>query len=321
VRDAAAPRLDPEAAEPLLRRLDLVIRNRLEGLLQGRYVGLLPGPGTDSGESRVYVPGDDVRRIDWPVTARTTITHVRETIADRELETWLVVDLSPSLDFGTGRSDKRELALAAISAFAYLTAGGGNRVGAVVANGQQVERLPAGAGRMHARDLIRRIAAMPKASSGDPAVLARALEAVRRPPRRRGLVTVISDFMGAESGGGEPDWQRPLRGLSGRHDLICVHIVDPRETELPPVGLLTLVDPESGRQVEVQTAKAELRARFAEAARVQQERIAVAVRRAGAAHLELRTDRDWVNDVVRFVLARRQSAVPAGGRGAQVAGR
>jgi uncharacterized protein (DUF58 family) len=304
------PSLDREAAEPLLRRLELIVRNKLDGLLQGRYLGLLPGPGTENGESRMYEPGDDVRRIDWPVTARTTVTHVRETIADRELETWLVVDLSPSLDFGTGRSDKRELALAAISAFAHLTARGGNRVGAIVATGQGIERFPAAAGSTHARGLIRRIADLPKASSGDPGVLARALEAVSRPPRRRGMVAVISDFMGGVGADGEPDWQRPLRALSGRHELIAVQITDPRETELPDVGLLTVVDPETGRQLEVQTSRAELRARFQEAARLQQEQTAAAIRHAGAASLQLRTDRDWVDDVVRFVLARRQSPTP-----------
>src|SRR5690348_14260481 len=112
----ALPALDVASSEPLLRRLELAVRNRLDGLLQGNYLGLVPGPGSEAGESRQYTPGDDVRRMDWPVTARTTIPHVRQTIADRELETWLVVDLSPSLDFGTARSEKRELVLAALTA-------------------------------------------------------------------------------------------------------------------------------------------------------------------------------------------------------------
>ena len=137
-RDAVSdhgPSLDLAAAEPLLRKLELTVRNRLDGLLQGNYVGLVPGPGSEAGESRQYTAGDDVRRMDWPVTARTTIPHVRQTIADRELETWLVVDLSPSMDFGTARAEKRELVLAAITAIVQLTVRGGNRVGAVVGNG------------------------------------------------------------------------------------------------------------------------------------------------------------------------------------------
>lgn len=310
VSDQPKPELDLDAAEPLLRRLELTVRNRLEGLLQGRYLGLLPGPGSEMGESRLYVPGDDVRRIDWPVTARTMQTHVRETIADRELETWLVVDLSPSLDFGTGRSDKRELALAAVSAFAHLTARGGNRIGAIVATGQGVHRLPAGSGVDHARGLVRRIAAMPHAQSASPGVLADALEQVRRPPRRRGMVAVISDFMGGEDPDGAPDWERPLRGLSDRHELIAVEILDPREMEIPAVGLLTMVDPESGRQLEVQTSDPALRERFREAAAAQRALVATTIRHARAAHLQLRTDRDWVADVVRFVVTRRQAPAP-----------
>ena len=115
------PTLDLASAEPLLRRLELTVRNKLDGLLQGNYLGLVPGPGSEAGESRLYVPGDDVRRMDWPVTARTLVPHVRQTIADRELETWLVVDLSPSMDFGTALTEKRELVLAAITAVVHLT--------------------------------------------------------------------------------------------------------------------------------------------------------------------------------------------------------
>src|SRR6476661_9945680 len=151
------PALDLGPSEALLRRLELTVRNRLDGLLQGNYVGLVPGPGSEAGESRQYTPGDDVRRMDWPVTARTTIPHVRQTIADRELETWLVVDLSPSMDFGTALSEKRELVLAAITAVVHLTVRGGNRVGAVVGNGSESFVIPARAGRAHGRHVLRRI--------------------------------------------------------------------------------------------------------------------------------------------------------------------
>lgn len=301
--------LDPAAAEPLLRRLELVVRNRLDGLLQGNYLGLVPGPGSENGESRDYVFGDDVRRIDWPVTARTTVTHVRQTIVDRELETWLVVDLSPSLDFGTGRSDKRELALAAITSFTHLAGRGGNRVGAVVTTGDRIERFPAMSGRAHMQQLVRRIAALPRSTHGTDGDLAAALELVRRPPRRRGLVAVVSDFLSAPSPvpGAELSWERPLKALSGRHELVVAEIVDPRELALPNVGLLTLVDPESGRQVEVQTARRQLREAYALAAAAQRAQVASGLRHAGAGHLQLRTDRDWVADMVKFVVARRQA--------------
>src|SRR5690348_4323222 len=228
--DDHGPALDLGASEALLRRLELTVRNRLDGLLQGNYVGLVPGPGSEAGESRQYAPGDDVRRMDWPVTARTTIPHVRQTIADRELETWLVVDLSPSMDFGTGLSEKRELVLAAITAVVHLTVRGGNRVGAVVGNGSDMYRIPALGGRNHARYLIRRIASTARAERGDGPDLSSMLESLRRPPRRRGLVAVVSDFIGSAIG--EPAWERPLRALGERHQLLGIEVLDPRELEL-----------------------------------------------------------------------------------------
>jgi uncharacterized protein (DUF58 family) len=301
------PRLDLAAAEPLLARLELTVRRRLDGLLQGNYLGLINGPGTESGESRPYYPGDDVRRMDWPVTARTQLAHVRQTVADRELETWLAVDLSPSLDFGTARSEKRELVLAAVTTVVQLTVRGGNRVGAVVTTGEQTYRIPARAGIAHARHLVKRIAETPRAASGQRSELATALEQLRRPPRRRGLVAVVSDFIGPS------DWERPLRSLGERHQLLAVEVLDPRELELPAAGLLTFLDPETGEQVEAQTSDAALRERYATAAAAQRVEIATSLRHAGAGHLQLRTDRDWVTDVVRYVLARRRLMTGQGG--------
>lgn len=305
------PTLDLDASEPLLRRLELTVRNRLDGLLQGNYVGLVPGPGSEAGESRQYSPGDDVRRMDWPVTARTTVPHVRQTIADRELETWLVVDLSPSMDFGTALSEKRELVLAAITAVVHLTVRGGNRVGAVVGNGSEVYRIPALGGRNHARHLVRRIAATKRAEGGGGPDLATMLESLRRPPRRRGLVAVVSDFIGGEAPGAPVPWERPLRALADRHQLLGVEVLDPRELQLPAAGLVTFVDTETGRELEVQTSAASVRQNYAAAAAGQRDRIARALRHGGAGHLQLRTDRDWINDVVRYVIARRSFAGPS----------
>jgi uncharacterized protein (DUF58 family) len=311
------PTLDVGASEALLRRLEYTVRNRLDGLLQGNYVGLVPGPGSEAGESRQYVPGDDVRRMDWPVTARTTVAHVRRTIADRELETWLVVDLSPSMDFGTGLTEKRELVLAAMTAVVHLTVRGGNRVGAVVSNGREMYRVPALGGRNHARHLMRRIAATTRVDSTGGPDLVTMLESLRRPPRRRGLVAVVSDFLDGSPLDAGPRWERPLRALSDRHQLLGIEVLDPRELELPAAGLVTFVDPESGRELEVQTNSASVRQDYAAAAAAQRERIAVALRHGGAAHLQLRTDRDWISDVVRFVVARRRFAGPMNALSAQ----
>lgn len=287
-------------AEAVLRRLEYTVRNKLDGLLLGSYLGLVPGPGSEPGESRQYYPGDDVRRMDWPVTARTMTPHVRQTVADRELETWLVIDLSPSLDFGTVNTEKRELVLAAATAVSHLTTKAGNRIGAIVSTGERLIRIPAAGGTNHARYLLRRLAGTPRAGRGQGTELATALEQVRRPPRRRGMVVVISDFLG------DAGWERPLRGLGDRHELLGIEILDPRELELPAAGLVTFVDAESGEQVEVQTSDPQLRARYAAAARSQRADIASMLRRAGADHLQLRTDRDWLSDMVRFVVTRRR---------------
>ncbi|KAA2253011.1 DUF58 domain-containing protein [Solihabitans fulvus] len=285
--------------EAALRTLELDVRRRLDGLLQGNHLGLVPGPGSEPGEARPYQPGDDVRRMDWAVTARTTVPHIRETVADRELETWLVIDLSPSLDFGTAACEKRDLAIAATAAVAHLTGGGGNRIGALVSTGDQVVRVPARGGLAHARGLVRKVAETPRAPEGTRGDLAEALEQLRRPPRRRGLAVVVSDFLGPM------DWQRPLRALSGRHDLVAIEVLDPRDIDLPEVGTVVLADPESGRQREV-TASPLLRREFAAAAAQHRANVAAGLRQAGTGHLVLRTDSDWIADTVRFIVARKR---------------
>jgi len=284
----------------VLGRLQLQITRRLDGLLQGDYLGLLPGPGTEPGESREYRAGDDVRRIDWPVTARTTVPHVRQAVADRELETWLAVDLSASLDFGTAACLKRDLAIAAAAALAHLTVRGGNRIGAVVGTGAAVHRLPARPGRRGAQGLLHAIAAT--GVRPGRASLGGLVDSLNRPPRRRGLAVVISDFLVPVE-----EWARPLRKLGVRHDVLAVEVVDPRELELPDAGVLTFVDAETGALHEVQTADAGLRRRYADAAAAQRGAIAQTLRGAGAAHLRLRTDSDWLLDIVRFVAAQRHA--------------
>lgn len=298
-----------EAAE-VLRRLELDVNRRLDGLLHGDYRGLVPGHGSETGETRPYVPGDDVRRIDWNVSARSMDTHVRESIADRELETWVLVDRSPSLDFGTARTTKAGLAVEAVGAIGFLTARTGNRLGAVVVDPDGTTVIPAKPGREHLLAVLHGLltGARPgtrlggtSRHAGGTTDLGAALGHLIVPPRRRGLIVVVSDFLSTDG------WSRALRGLTARHDVVAVEIVDPRELELPSVGVLTLVDPETGRTREVPTNR-RVRDRYAAAAAEQRRGIADELRRAGVGHLQLRTDRDWVLDVARFVQARRAMA-------------
>ena len=290
-------------ADAVLRQLELLVTLRLDGLLQGDFQGLVPGAGSEAGDGRIYRPGDDVRRMDWNLTARTTVPHVRETIIDRELETWLLMDGSASLDFGTADCEKRDLALFAAAAVGFLTARQGNRLGTMLATPAGMITRPPRSGRTPLLARLHELAAYrapDAAAETPPADLTAGMDSLRRVARRRGLVVVVSDFL-------EPrDWERPFRSLAAFHDVLAVEVVDPRELELPPVGLLMLVDPETGRRVEVQTRSAKLRARFAAAAASQRSAIAGALRRAGVEHVQLRTDRDWLQDIVRFVVARRR---------------
>lgn len=283
-----------------LKTLELTVRRRLDGVLHGDHQGLIPGPGSEPGEARLYQPGDDVRQMDWSVTARTTHPHVRQMIADRELETWLVVDLSASLDFGSAQCQKRDLVVAAAAAVTHLTSGGGNRIGAVIANGERLYRIPARSGRVHSQALLRRIATTPHAGDGVRGDLRGAIESLRRPQRKRGLAVVISDFLG------DIDWQRSLRAISGRHDLLGVEILDPLDLDLPDVGDVVLHDPETGRTREFTVTPA-LRADFAGAAQQHRDGVEAALRSCGAPVMTLRTDRDWIAEVVRFVSTRRHT--------------
>jgi uncharacterized protein (DUF58 family) len=228
--------------------------------------------------------------------------------ADRELTTQVLVDASASMDFGTAELEKRELALAAVAAVGFLTLGNGNRLGLHLLTGEGVRRFPARGGRVALLALLRAMMLTPRTRQG--AGLAAGIESLHRQSPRSGLVVVVSDFLDGldEDGLGPaaPAWEEPLRRLAARHQVLAVQVGDPREQELPDVGLLTLVDPETGRRRDVPTASKRLRARYAAAAAQQQATIADAVKRAGAAHLPLRTDRDWIADIVRHVHARRR---------------
>ncbi|HYB34331.1 MAG TPA: DUF58 domain-containing protein [Mycobacterium sp.] len=294
---------DPKLAAAL-RTLELTVKRKLDGVLHGDHLGLIPGPGTEPGESRLYQPGDDVRRMDWAVTARTTHPHVRQMIADRELETWLVVDMSASLDFGTTVCEKRDLAVAAAAAITFLNSGGGNRIGALIATGATTTRVPARSGRQHEQTLLRTIATTPKAPVGVRGDLATAIDALRRPQRRRGMAVIISDFLGPIN------WTRPLRAIAGRHEVLGIEVLDPRDIELPDVGDVMLQDAESGVTREF-TIDPQLRDDFAKAAAAHRAEVKRTIRGCGAPLLSLRTDRDWIADIVRFVESRRRGAMAA----------
>ncbi len=293
--------LGDERTRELLRRLELDVERRLDGLLQGDYRGLVSGLGAEPGEAREYQPGDDIRRMDWNVTARMASPHVRDTIADRELETTVVVDLSPSIDFGTTVRRKSELALAVVAAIGILTDRTGNRLGAVVADGSGLTEHRAHTGRRNLLALLQRLATHQPAGSGDAGRLADGLRRISGPSRRRGLAVVVSDLL-------DPGWDDALKAVSRRHETLVVEIVDPRELELPNVGVIELRDRETGAIREVDTRSRKLRDRYAAAGRERLADHARRVREAGADHLVLRTSDDWVLELARFVDQRRRRA-------------
>ena len=292
-----------EHVHELVRSLELTINRRLDGALHGNHQGLTPGHGSEPGEARVYQPGDDVRRIDWNVTARTMETHVREQIADRDLEAWLVVDTSAAMRFGTTTADKAQVALAAAAGVGFLTARNQNRLGAVLVAGPHLKVVPPRFGRDQVRAVLSAIATSPPCEGAGRADLAAAIDRVAVVCRRRGFAAVISDFAGDA-------WVDPLARLGLRHDLLAITIHDPRELDVPPVGMIEVVDPATGRQREVRVTPAVQR-RFAEAAEQQVEARRFGIRRAGAELIELATDADWLATIVQHVRRKRVQAVNA----------
>ena len=296
-------------AEEILRRLTLDVSRRLDGMLHGDFMGLVPGRGTEPGETREYEPGDYVRRIDWNVTARTQRPHVRETIADRELEAWLLVDRSSRMDFGTTECEKRDLALAAATGMGLLVTRGGNRVGGILLRGSETTTVPPRSGRKHLLSLLERVLATPRADGSGPVDLAGGLRTVGAMAPRRGLVVVISDFDGDPQ-----EWGTAIGVVALRHSVLCIETTDPRDRELPRAGLIEFMDPATGSVREVNTDSARVRADYAAAATERSELIRSTIRGAGADHLVLSTDGDWVMDLARHVSRRRHRSRPRPGR-------
>jgi uncharacterized protein (DUF58 family) len=283
--------------EALLRALEVSIGRRMGGLLAGDYRSSLLGEGTELAQVRPYVPGtDDVRRIDWNVTARTGEPHVRGQLAERVLVTWLVLDTSPSMQFGTADRRKADVAEGVAIAIGHVATRRGNRLGLVTFGDEQARALPARQGRV---GLIGLLGALRDEQPGDGRVGATSLgEALRRTgalARQRSVIVVVSDFRGPD------DWRRPLLDLAGRHELVAVEVRDPREQELPNAGVLWLVDPETGRQVRADTRSARLRERFAQAAADERRYVARQLASAGARHVVLSTSGDWLRSLAVFL--------------------
>lgn len=312
VASPQAPRL-PGPAQRLLQRLEWTVLRRLDGLIEGDYRSLFRGHGLDLADLREYQLHDDVRHIDWNVTARVQVPYVRQYQQERELTAWLLLDLSPSVDFGSHERSKRDLVDEFTAAMASLLARRGNRVGAVL-YGQQVEAIvPARSGRTHVLALLHRLQSAGRQRGGrgrqagrgtDLAELLRRAEALMR---RRSVVFVVSDFIS------EPGWIEPLARLALRHDVVAVRVVDPLERELPDLGLLVMQDAETGEQVVVDTHDPGFRRNFEAAAREREAQLRVAFGDAGVDVLELSCDEDLVPAVRRFIGLRKLRARQAAG--------
>jgi uncharacterized protein (DUF58 family) len=292
---AAAP-----TPERILQRLDWQVVRRLDGLLQGNYRSLFYGAGVDFADLREYQPEDDVRYIDWNVTARMDAPYVRQYVEDREISAWFLLDLSPSMDFGALQSQKRAVLIDTVATFARLLTRHGNRVGAIFYGGGVDRIIPARGGRLQVLRLINDLLRQPKLPKAPFTNLAALLEAGLHSIGRRSLIFIVSDFIS------EPGWERPLKLLNQRHELLALRIWDPRELELPDVGPIIMEDAETGEQLYVDTRDRRFRERFSAAARRREEGLAESFRRAGVDTLALSTEEDLVRAIVRFATLRKQ---------------
>jgi uncharacterized protein (DUF58 family) len=285
-----------------LRRIELSVSHRVLGRREGRHPSVVLGHGVELGDARPYEPGDDVRRMDWSILARTGQPHVRDAIQERDLEVAVLVDRSGSLDFGTAGWRKADLASAVASAVSELAVAGGDRIGAVVATTGVPRIVPIRGGRRHQAALLGSLARSPLGGQVD---LGRGIDGLRHVLRRRGLAIVVSDFIAPVDA-----WRPALARLTRRSEVIAIEIRDPRELRLPDVGLLVIEDPETGRQRTIDTSDERFRARLAEVARQRSLATSSAIRGAGATHLQLRTDIDWTAPLAACLYRHRRSRAP-----------
>ena len=298
-----------ESAEGVLRRLEWTAIKRLDGLLQGNYRTLMRGAGLDLADLREYQHHDDVRHIDWNVTARLQIPHVRVFTEDREMACWFLLDLSPSVDFGSGEQRKRNVSSEFVGVLARLLTRHGNRVGAMLYGSGVDTVIPTRGGRRHVLHLLHSMRQRPAQTESGTTKLRDLLEAAAGLIKRRSTLFVVSDFIS------EPGWDRPLALLAQRHEVVAVRLLDPLELELPDLGLLTIRDSETGEQLLVDTHDAGFRKRFARIAAQREAELRQGFVRAGVDALELSTDGDLVDAVVRFTEMRKRRARLAAGGG------
>jgi uncharacterized protein (DUF58 family) len=275
----------------VLRSLDLAVLRRVEAMIPGEHLTPQVGAGTELATIRPYRPGDDVRHIDWNVTARMQEPHVRVHVGERALTAWVMLDASASMTFGTAERRKADVAEGVALAIGHVATRRGNRLGVAAFGAGAPKVLRPRQGRLGLLQLLAELRAEPAPDGLGATSLGGAVDAVAAVARARGLVVVISDFRG------ERDWERPIRALRARHGVLAVEVRDPRELELTPMGDLWLVDPETGRQLQVNTSRRGVRRRFARAALAEREEVAAALRRAGADHLVLSTAGDWLRDL------------------------
>jgi uncharacterized protein (DUF58 family) len=300
-----APPRNPEA---VLRRLEWTVLRRLDGLLQGDYRTLFRGFGLDLADLREYQYGDDVRHIDWNVTARLQTPYVREYHEDRELTAWFLLDLSPSIDFGSGEVRKRGVSADFVAVLARVLTRHGNKVGAML-YGEEVDAvIPARSGRRHVLQILHAMLDRPAPQRSQATDLGRLLESAAHLMRRRSLVFVVSDFFSV------PGWEERLGQLAQRHEVVAVRLHDPLEAELPDLGMLVVQDAETGEQVFVDTHDRAFRKRFAAAARKREHGLRAAFASAGIDALELSTEDDLIDAIRRFAdMRKRRSRLATGG--------
>jgi uncharacterized protein (DUF58 family) len=297
---AAAVRPAPGSQGPgpipwqLLKASELALVRRAAGVLPGEHRAPGVGIGTELAQLRPYQPGDDVRQLDAAASARTGVPHVRLQVPERLMTAWIVVDVSPSMAFGTGVRLKSDVAAGAATVIARLAVRRGGRAALITCGGRRESLLPPRGGRRASAAIERAVSAgVVEDGAGDEESLTRALARVNRLARGPGLVAVVSDFRGATG------WSRALRALQQRHSLLGVEVFDPRELTLPDAGVLRLVDPETGRQVEADTRDASLRERYASAEHDRRARVREALRSAGAEHAVLDTAGSWLQQLGR----------------------
>jgi uncharacterized protein (DUF58 family) len=313
----AAPAVAPEVpasvsgahhAEQVLRRLEWKVIKRLDGLLQGDYRTLLRGTGLDLADLREYQLHDDVRHIDWNVTARMQSPYVRVFTEDREMSAWFLLDLSPSVDFGSGELRKRNVSAEFVAVLARLLTRHGNRVGAMLYGAGVDTIIPTRSGRRHVLHLLHSMLDRVATAESGPTKLQDLLASAAGTIKRRSTIFVVSDFIS------EPGWEKALAQLSQRHEVVAVRVLDPLELDLPDLGLLTLRDAETGEQVVVDTHDAGFRKRFARIAAQRESELRDALVRGNVDALELSTDADLVDAIVRFVdMRKRRTQLSSGG--------